>query len=45
MPYNGIDKCDQCGKPLEEGQWLIGLCRACERKPVAAGKKGKKGKR
>ncbi len=32
MAYHGIDKCDRCGQSLEEGQWLVGLCRTCERK-------------
>ena len=45
MVYSGIDKCDECGRPLEKGQWLVGLCRGCEkaaeggratREPVAA---------
>ncbi len=39
MAYHGIDKCDRCGQSLEEGQWLVGLCRACE-----AGVKGKSGR-
>ena len=30
MMYHGIDNCDDCRKPLEERQWLVGLCRACE---------------
>ena len=30
MTYHGIDNCNHCGKPLEQGQWLVGLCRACE---------------
>jgi len=30
MTYHGIDRCDNCGWPLEEGQWLAGLCRRCE---------------
>ena len=30
MMYHGIDNCDRCGQPLEDGQWLVGLCRACE---------------
>ncbi len=28
--YYGIDRCDRCARPLEHGQWLVGLCRACE---------------
>ncbi len=28
--FHGIDRCDQCGRPLENGQWLVGLCRRCE---------------
>ena len=28
--YKGITFCDQCGKALEDGQWLVGLCRGCE---------------
>ena len=28
--YHGIDRCDRCGKALEDGQWLVGLCRGCE---------------
>lgn len=28
--YYGIDYCDKCGKSLEDRQWLVGLCRACE---------------
>ncbi len=41
MTYTGIDKCDHCGQPLEDGQWLSGFCRACEmaqkapKRPVA----------
>ncbi|MCZ6780060.1 MAG: hypothetical protein O7C73_00270 [Nitrospirae bacterium] len=31
--YYGIDRCDRCGKALEQGQWLVGLCRACEMAP------------
>ncbi len=31
MKYSGIDRCDQCGKPLEDGMWLSGLCKACEK--------------
>ena len=30
MAYKGITFCDNCGKPLERGQWLSGLCRRCE---------------
>ncbi len=30
MTYRGIDKCDGCGQPLKKGQWLSGLCKACE---------------
>lgn len=30
MTYHGIDRCDACANPLENGQWLIGLCRLCE---------------
>ena len=30
MTYTGIDKCDHCGQPLEQGQWLVGLCALCE---------------
>ncbi len=29
--YYGIDHCDKCAKPLEDRQWLVGLCRKCER--------------
>ena len=29
--YYGIDHCDKCAKPLEDRQWLVGLCRNCER--------------
>ncbi len=32
VQYHGIDRCDRCGQPLEDGQWLVGLCRACEQK-------------
>ena len=28
--YHGIDRCDRCGQPLEQGQWLVGLCQSCE---------------
>ena len=28
--YRGIDHCDACGQLLEQMQWLVGLCRACE---------------
>lgn len=31
MTYRGIDRCDRCGKPLEHGQWLSGLCKRCEK--------------
>ena len=34
MTFYGIDHCDQCGKPLEAGQGLIGLCRQCEAKAL-----------
>jgi len=37
VQYHGIDRCDRCGQPLEDGQWLSGLCRVCEeavRKPT-----------
>ena len=30
VTYHGIDRCDRCGKPLEDGQWLVGLCQSCE---------------
>jgi len=30
MTYHGMDNCDDCGRPLEQRQWLVGLCRACE---------------
>ena len=30
VTYSGIDRCDQCGRPLEQGQWLVGLCKRCE---------------
>ena len=30
--YKGINYCDRCGKLLEHGQWLCGLCKACEKK-------------
>ncbi len=28
--YHGIDRCDNCGQPLEKRQSLCGLCKACE---------------
>jgi len=28
-PYRGIDKCDRCGRLLEKGRWLSGVCKAC----------------
>ena len=31
MTYHGIDNCDHCGQLLEQGQWLVGLCKTCER--------------
>jgi len=31
VTYRGIDRCDYCGQLLEEMQWLVGLCRQCER--------------
>ncbi len=31
MTYRGINFCDRCGKRLESGQWLSGLCKACEK--------------
>ncbi len=30
MTYRGINFCDRCGKRLEDGQWLCGLCKRCE---------------
>ena len=30
VKYSGIDRCVECGRPLEKGQWLVGLCRQCE---------------
>ncbi len=30
VTYHGIDRCDQCGRPLEPGQGLSGLCKRCE---------------
>ncbi len=33
MTFYGINNCDDCGKPIEERQWLVGLCRACEMAP------------
>ena len=30
VQYHGIDRCDNCGQPLEDGQWLLGLCLVCE---------------
>ncbi len=30
MTYRRINFCDRCGKRLERGQWLCGLCRVCE---------------
>ncbi|MFQ5989007.1 MAG: hypothetical protein ACE5K9_03730 [Candidatus Methylomirabilales bacterium] len=30
VSYYGIDHCDKCAKPLENRQWLVGLCRKCE---------------
>ncbi len=30
VQYHGIDRCDGCGQPLEKGQSLSGLCKACE---------------
>lgn len=38
VAYHGIDRCDACGRPLEQGQWLMGLCRGCEE--AAKGSKG-----
>jgi len=29
--YKGIEFCDRCGEPLDERQWLAGLCRRCEK--------------
>ena len=31
MNFFGIDRCDNCGQLLEDGQWLVGLCKTCER--------------
>ncbi len=31
VKYFGIDRCDECGRPLEQGQGLVGLCKACEK--------------
>ncbi len=36
MTYHGIDRCDNCGQPLEDGRWLAGLCESCERAVKAA---------
>ncbi len=30
MTYSGIDHCDSCGRLLEKGQELAGLCQRCE---------------
>ncbi len=30
VTYSGIDRCDSCGRLLEDGQWLCGLCKRCE---------------
>ncbi len=30
MTYRGIDRCDRCGKVLEKGRWLSGICAKCE---------------
>ena len=40
MTYHGIDNCDRCGKSLEDGRWLSGLCKRCEKKMLNE-KKGK----
>ncbi len=37
--YHGIDRCDRCGQPLEQGQWLSGLCKSCEQAQKAPRKK------
>jgi len=34
VKYSGIDRCDECDKPLEDGQWLCGLCKRCERESL-----------
>ncbi len=36
LMYHGIDLCDNCGEPLEEGKWLSGLCQSYERGVEAA---------
>jgi len=28
--YLGIDFCDRCGGPLDDGRWLSGICSECE---------------
>ncbi len=38
VTYHGIDKCDTCGQPLEKGQSLCGLCKACETKAKIKGR-------
>jgi len=30
VTYSGIDRCDSCGRLLEKGEWLAGLCKRCE---------------
>ncbi len=30
VKYSGIDRCDVCGRPLEEGRSLSGICAKCE---------------
>ena len=45
MTYKGIDFCDHCGQRLEERQWLVGLCRACEWAKEQAKQKAKRPKR
>ncbi len=30
VTYSGIDHCDSCGRLLEKGQELAGLCQRCE---------------
>ena len=40
FPWSNSHRCDQCGKPLEKGQSLVGLCRRCDGMPVQVARGG-----
>ncbi len=45
LTYRGLDWCDGCGGLLQPGEWLSGLCAACQKpaEPVSRTKAREKG--